>query len=129
MRYDYTRLLVADFPACFRFYRDALGLVPILGSETDAYAEFDTGVTRIAIFDRAEMSAAVGTSALPSQVEAQDAVCIVFGVDDVDAAGRRLEAAGVSIAVGATDRAAWEVRTLHVRDPDGRLVELNAPLG
>jgi lactoylglutathione lyase len=75
------------------------------------------------------MSAAVGTSALPARAEAQDAVCIVFGVDDVDAAERRLEAAGVPIVVGATDRAAWEVRTLHVRDPDGRLVEINAPLG
>jgi lactoylglutathione lyase len=129
VRYDYTRLLVTDFPACFRFYRDVIGLAPRLGSETDAYAEFDTGATFIALFDRAQMSVAVGTSALPAQVEAQDAVCLVFGVDDVDATQRRLEAAGVPIHVGATDRAAWEVRTLHVRDPDGRLVELNAPLG
>ena len=129
MRYDYTRLLVADFSACFRFYRDVIGLAPRVGNETDTYAEFDTGATRIAIFDRAEMSSAVGTSALPAQVQAQDAVCIVFGVDDVDAAERRLVSEGVPIAVGATDRAAWEVRTLHVRDPDGRLVELNAPLG
>lgn len=129
MRYDYTRLLVADFQACFRFYRDVIGLAPQVGSETDSYAEFETGATRIALFDRAEMSAAVGTSALPPQVEAQDAVCIVFGVDDLGAAQGRLEAAGVPIVVGATDRADWEVRTLHVRDPDGRLVELNVPLG
>lgn len=129
MRYDYTRLLVADFPACFRFYREVIGLSPHLGRETDTYAEFETGFTRIALFDRAQMSTAVGTSALPAQVEAQDAVCLVFGVDDVDAVQRRLEAAGVPIVVGATDRAEWEVRTLHVRDPDGRLVELNAPLG
>ncbi len=129
MRYDYTRLLVVDFPACFIFYRDVIGLEPILGSETDTYAEFDTGATRIALFDRAEMSAAVGTSALPARLDAQDAVCIVFGVDDLDAAERRLVAAGVTIAVGPTDRVEWEVRTLHVRDPDGRLVELNVPLG
>lgn len=129
MRFDYTRLLVTDFPACFRFYRDVIGLAPRLGSETDAYAEFETGATCLALFDRAEMSSAVGTSALPARAEAQDAVCIVFGVDDVDETARRLEAAGVPIAVGVTDRAAWEVRTLHVRDPDGRLVELNTPLG
>jgi len=129
MRYDYTRLLVVDFPACFIFYRDVIGLEPILGSETDTYAEFDTGATRIALFDRAEMSAAVGTSALPTRLDAQDAVCIVFGVDDLDAAERRLVAAGVAIVVGPTDRVEWEVRTLHVRDPDGRLVELNVPLG
>jgi lactoylglutathione lyase len=129
VRYDYTRLLVADFRACFRFYRDVIGLAPRHGNETDAYAEFETGGTAIAIFDRAEMSAAVGTSALPARAEAQDAVCIVFRVDDVDATERRLVAAGVPIVMGPTDRAAWEVRTLHVRDPDGRLVELNAPLG
>ncbi len=129
MRYDYTRLLAADFRACFRFYRDVIGLAPRLGEETDAYAEFETGTTLIAIFDRAEMSAAVGTTALPAQVEAQDDVCIVFGVDDVDATERRLVASGVPIVRSATDRATWKVRTLHVRDPDGRLVELNSPLG
>ena len=129
MRYDYTRLLVVDFPACFKYYRDVIGLEPILGSETDTYAEFETGATRIALFDRAEMSAAVGTVALPAQLDAQDAVCIVFGVDDLEEAERRVVAAGVPIIAGPTDRAAWQVRTLHVRDPDGRLVELNVPLG
>jgi lactoylglutathione lyase len=129
MRFDYARLLVIDFPACFRFYRDVIGLVPHVGGETDTYAEFETGATRIALFDRAAMSAAVGTAARPARAETQDAVCIVFGVDDLDAAERRLVAAGVPIVVGPTDRVAWEVRTLHVRDPDGRLVEINAPLG
>ena len=129
MRYDYTRLLVTEFAACFRFYRDVIGLAPHVGSETDTYAEFKTGTTRIALFDRGEMSTVVGTSDLPARVEAQDAVCIVFEVDDVDATERRLEAEGVPIVVGATDRPAWEVRTLHVRDPDGRLVELNTRLG
>lgn len=129
MRYDYTRLLVADFPACFRFYRDVIGLTPHLGSEADTYAEFETGATRIAIFDRAEMSEAVGTSDLPVQTAAQDAVCIVFGVDDVDAVQGRLETAGVPIVAGVTDRPTWQVRTLHVRDPEGRLVEINSRLG
>jgi lactoylglutathione lyase len=129
VRYDYTRLLVNDFPACFRFYRDVIGLAPHLGGETDTYAEFATGSTRIALFDRGEMSAAVGTAGLPPHAEAQDAVCIVFGVDDVDAVERRLESAGVPLVVGATDRPTWDVRTLHVRDPDGRLVEINTPLG
>ena len=129
MRFDYTRLLVVEFAACFRFYRDVIGLTLHVGSETDTYAEFETGTTRIALFDRGEMSAALGTSDRPAQVEAQDAVCLVFEVDDVDAEQRRLEAEGVPVVVGATDRPDWEVRTLHVRDPDGRLVELNTRLG
>jgi lactoylglutathione lyase len=127
MRYDYTRLLVVDFPACFRFYRDVIGLTPHLGGETDTYAEFETGATRIALFDRAEMSAAVGTSALPAQLEAQDAVCIVFGVDDLDEAERRLVGRGGAHRRRTHRPRRWDVRTLHVRDPDGRLVELNAP--
>ena len=68
MRFDYARLLVIDFPACFRFYRDVIGLALRRGSETDTYAEFETGFTRIALFDRAEMSEAVGTSPLPAPV-------------------------------------------------------------
>ncbi len=47
-RFTHLRLLVDDFPACFRFYRDALGLTPAFGGEQDVYTEFTTGHTIIA---------------------------------------------------------------------------------
>src|SRR6476659_7630591 len=48
-----TRLLVSDFKASFRFYRDVLGFTPTFGDENDVYADFDTGGgTGIALFQR-----------------------------------------------------------------------------
>ena len=31
VRYSFTRLLVRDFPASFRFYRDVMGFTPTFG--------------------------------------------------------------------------------------------------
>lgn len=128
LRYEYTRILVRDFPACFRFVRDVLGFAPRLGSEDDTYAEFDTGAVRISLFERRLMSEAVGTENLPADARAQDAVCLVFAVDDVDATLARWVELGVAPAAPPIDRPEWGIRTAHVRDPDGRLIEINQPL-
>jgi len=128
MTYDSTRLLVARFRECFRFYRDALGLEPRFGTEDDTYADFATGATGISLFDQREMAAAVGTANLPARPTAQDATCLVFGVDDVEAFCARLRARGVQIVIPPTDHADWGIRTAHVRDPDGNLIEISQPL-
>ena len=127
-RYDYTRVLVSNFTECFRFYRDALGFQPSFGTEDDTYADFAVGTTNISLFDRAEMSEALGTSDLPIDARAQDRVCLVFGVDDLDAEHRRLIALGIRFVVGITEHPDWGIKTLHFRDPDGNLIELNQPL-
>jgi len=125
-RIDYTRLLVRDFAACFRFYRDVVGLEPAFGTEEDTYADFRTGATGISLFDAAEMGAAVGAPAPPAEPGA-DACCLVFGVDDVDAAWTAMTAAGGHAVAGPTDHPDWGIRTAHLRDPDGLLLELNSP--
>ena len=53
MRFSQVRLLVDDFGAAFRFYRDTLGLTAASGDETSGYASFDTGTGSVAIFERA----------------------------------------------------------------------------
>jgi lactoylglutathione lyase len=53
---------------------------------------------------------------------------LVFGTDDVDAAAERLRGLGVRLETGPLDRSEWGVRTLHLRDPDGHLIELNSLL-
>lgn len=123
-RYDHTRLLVRDFAACFRFYRDVVGLEVGFGTEHDTYADFGTGATGISLFDAAEMAAAVGTTGLP----ARDAFCLVFGVPDVDAAWAAMNAPGSTGVIGPEDRPDWGIRTAHLRDPDGNLIEINTPL-
>jgi catechol 2,3-dioxygenase-like lactoylglutathione lyase family enzyme len=32
-KFQYTRLLVKDFKACFKFYRDVMGFKPTFGTE------------------------------------------------------------------------------------------------
>jgi lactoylglutathione lyase len=123
-----TRLLVIDFAACFRFYRDALGFRPVVGSEHDGRADFDTGGSGLSLFDRHEMCEALGTSPRPGADLAPDPVCLVLAVADVDAAWAHLEGLGARVAAGPTDRPEWNLRTAHVRDPDGNLIELNQPL-
>jgi catechol 2,3-dioxygenase-like lactoylglutathione lyase family enzyme len=53
---------------------------------------------------------------------------LCFDVGDVDATHRALAGQGVVFLTPPTDRPAWMIRTAHFRDPDGNLVEINAPL-
>lgn len=41
MKLKFVRLLVDDFPACFRFYRDVMRFTPTFGDEHDGYADFE----------------------------------------------------------------------------------------
>jgi catechol 2,3-dioxygenase-like lactoylglutathione lyase family enzyme len=125
MDLTHSRLLVDDYAACVRFYRDTLGLEPTFGDETSGYADFDTGSVSLALFDRAEMAAAVeGVGANDDDSPAPgDRVVLVVGVEDVDATCAALCEAGVDFETDPTDRADWGIRVAHCRDPDGTLVE------
>jgi lactoylglutathione lyase len=127
-KYAYTRLLVSNFKECFLFYRDVMGFQPTYGTENDIYADFNTGATIIALFDKLEMSKAVGTSHLPTDVKAQDKVCLIFAVEDVDATCQELKKQGIPLIVGPTDHLAWGICTAYLRDPNGNLIEINQPL-
>lgn len=128
VQYQFTRVLCGDFAATFAFYRDVLGFTPVFGTADDTYADFDTGTLHVSLFDRAEMSAALGTSALPDTAAAQDRICLVLEVDDVHAAARRLAELGVDVVTPPTTHPEWGITTLHLRDPEGTLIELNQPL-
>jgi catechol 2,3-dioxygenase-like lactoylglutathione lyase family enzyme len=127
-KYEFTRLLVSNFRECFRFYRDVTGFRVIFGEAAGSYADFDAGPVNIALFDRHEMSAAVGTLHLPAQVDAQDKVCLVFAVEDVDGVCAQLKARGVQPVLEPADHPDWGIRTACFRDPDGTLIEINQPV-
>lgn len=127
-KYDYTRLLVSNFKACFLFYRDVMGFIVGFGTEDDTYADFAIGAVNISLFDRQEMSEAMGTAHLPVQSSAQDKVCLIFSVENVDQSCEQLKARGVQLTVEPTDHPDWGIRTAHFRDPDGNLIEINQPL-
>jgi lactoylglutathione lyase len=127
-KFDYTRLLVSNFKACFLFYRDLMGFQASYGTENDTYADFNTGTVSIALFDRQEMSNAVGTAHLPAQAKAQDKVCLVFSVENVDTVCDQLAKQGIQLTAEPSDRPGWGIRAAHFRDPDGNLIEINQPL-
>lgn len=126
----HIRLLIDDFSGCFRFYRDVLGLPTSFSDDGGPYAEFKLGGDKfLGLFSRLAMTDVLGTGALPADVEIQDRVALVLHVDDVDAEAERLEEGGIPLVAEPSDRPDWGLRTLHVRDPDGNLIELWSPIG
>lgn len=123
----HVRLLVTDYGACFRFYRDVLGFDVTWGDAESGYADFDTGETTLAIFTRRWMAEAIGTTDRPADAEAQDDVALVFAVDDVDGAYDRMRD-GVAFVTEPHDEPGWGIRVAHLRDPDGTLLEITEPL-
>jgi lactoylglutathione lyase len=110
-----VRLLVADFGAAFRFYRDVLGLETSFGEDEGPYASFRAGDGSIAIFERHGQEQTVELR------PAGDGALVVLEVDDADAEVARL---GDAVVCGPVDRPDWGGRVAYVRDPDGNLIEL-----
>ncbi len=120
----HTRLLVKDFKACFKFYRDVLKLSHVGGNENGPYAEFDTGNHLLALFDRQRISDVIGTREKPIDADCQDKVALIFEAKDIDEIYSQLKRKGLIFLTKPTDRPAWGLRTSHLRDPDGNLIEL-----
>ena len=131
MQFSHTRLMVADMAASIHFYHDLLGLPIHTRTEGDIYVEFAPSPATLSLYRKDFMTGIVGTAELPTTAQAQDAVLIWFGVDNVDEVYETLRAKGVNFVVPPTDRAAWALRTAHLRDPDGNLIEIGhyIPMG
>src|SRR5690554_997976 len=119
-----VRLLIDDFDACFRFYSEKLGLECTCGSLCEVYASFNIGLpSGLARFKSDLMADAVGTSRLPAHT-GKDKAVIVIRVDDLDKTYAQLLEKGVSFIDTPTNVPNWGIRTVHLRDPAGNLLEL-----
>ncbi len=123
MRFTHLRLLVKDYRSSFYFYTEVLNFKCMWGDLESGYADLKTGNTLIALYSRSEMATAMETSDLPCQVKAQDSFSIILEVDNVDATAKALKAKGVELETEPKDREQWGIRTAHLRDPDGNLLE------
>ncbi|MEU1150594.1 VOC family protein [Streptomyces sp. NPDC005863] len=117
-----VRLLVTDFPACYRFYAHVLGLKPQSGAEEGPYEKFSpaVGAAGIALQDRSMMAGLLGE--LAEQASGHRSL-VVLRVDDLDAYCARIVEHGGVLAHGPapmTER----MRVAHLKDPEGNLVEL-----
>ena len=125
VRFARTRLLVKDFRASWAFYRDALGLTPARGHGEPPYGEFVEGkVPIVSLFDRTLMARAVGLQPGRYSRTGVGRSALILETADVDRLAAELERRGVALLVGPTDRPVWGLRTIHLRDPDGYLVEV-----
>ncbi|MEU6237077.1 VOC family protein [Kitasatospora sp. NPDC047058] len=130
----YNRLLVSRFTECFEFYREILpaltGATLVKGSPNGPYANWDAdGQAVLALYDRGLLAITLGTAGLPAEPPpVQDTAMMVFRVDNVDEALSLCLRNGGSLAAVATNRPEWgpNLRTAHLRDPDGRLIELQS---
>ncbi|MET8872992.1 VOC family protein [Nocardia sp. NPDC004278] len=130
----YPRLLVTRFAECFEFYRAVLpelvGAKLIKGTAAGPYANWDVDDQAVLVlFDRAAMAQVAGTTDLPvTPAPAQDAVMFVCRVADVDAGVALCLRNGATLVAGAVDRPEWgpNLRTAHLRDPEGALIELQS---
>jgi len=121
VKLTHVRLVVDDAPACFRFYRDVVGLTPTWGTETEGYADFDAGGVTLAIVGRA------GQSEVVELRPSGDAAILVLGVDDLVDALAELQRRGAEPGE-IVDRPDWGIRFAHLRDPAGNLIEVNCPI-
>ena len=115
MKFSQVRLLVDDFGAAFRFYRDTLGFDASFGDEASGYASFVAGDGAVAIFER------TGQAEVVQLRPPGDSTLTVLEVHDVDALVERLREHVVQAAV---DRPEWGGRVAYLRDPSGNLIEL-----
>jgi lactoylglutathione lyase len=122
---DYVVLLVRDIDRSIGFYTEVLGIR--LRHRADAYAQLETGGTRLGLYTRAAMERTLGTT-LEEPSPAAPAFEIGFKVPDVDRAFAEITARGAPAAAAPADRP-WGQRTAYVRDPDGNLVELAQDVG
>lgn len=117
---DYIVLIVEDLERSLVFYTQVLGIP--LKHRAEAFAQLETGETRLALFTREAMSVTLGM-ALETPRQNAPGFELGFKVDNVDDAFRELRENGAAEVIAPTDRP-WGQRTAYVRDPDGHLIEL-----
>jgi predicted enzyme related to lactoylglutathione lyase len=54
---------------------------------------------------------------------------LVFNVENVDTTYADLIERGAQSVAGPQDRPAWGVRSAHISDPDGQIIEIYSKLG
>ena len=124
-----TRLLVSKFDDTFLFYRDVLQLKVTCGGLGENYAQFQTGNSGVlALFLKTLMSQTLATGHLPARSMSQDNMVLVFTTDNVDEVYRTLTKRGVKFISVPKDQPDWGIRVVHLRDPEGNVIEFSSDL-
>jgi lactoylglutathione lyase len=117
-------LIVRDFGASVRFYRDGIGLD---GDGQLPYAEFVSTQGKLVLLDQS-FWATVGGPPIAEASAPGNALVLAIKVVDLEEAVVRLHRHEIAIESPPADRPQMGLRNLLVRDPDGNLVEIYADL-
>jgi lactoylglutathione lyase len=126
MKLTHIRLLANDIEGLRAFYKDKLGFKETLAVVEGIYYEFEAGDCILALYKRELMESVAGVPMASDKPV--DKVALTFNVDDVDATYTELRGKGVAFTTEPHDQEAWVLRVAHLRDPEGNLIEINAPL-
>ncbi len=130
MKLNNIRLLVNDFDQCFDFYKNKVGLKVTWGEPGSPYASFDIGIpSGLCLFKSELMAESIESSA--NQVKdllSQDRFVIVINIENVDQTYKTLSSRGVEFINTPRNMEAWGLRVVHLRDPEGNLLELYSEL-
>lgn len=113
----YVNVFVSDIQRAVGFYRDLLGLPLQFADEKFGYASFETGTIRIGV-------ARVEPDAPEAQLLVGRHTGVGFGVPDLDAAHRELEAKRVHFTMPPS-RQPWGGYMATFADPDGNIFYLD----
>jgi len=101
----------------------------VKGHGEPPYGEFEwNGHPWLSLFDRELMASAVGLLSGDEVSTDVGISAVVFDVNNVDRVAARLRCRKVRLLQGPTDRPEWGLRTIHLRDPDGYLVEIHSAI-
>lgn len=127
MKFGYTILYVQDVLKTVEFYENALGLKRRFVHESNAYAEMETGQTRLAFTskdlarDNGLDFGQLGTSKIPAPFE------IALVTTQVEAAFTKAIANG-AVELKKPIQKPWGQLVGYVKDCNGFLVEICSPL-
>lgn len=121
----HIRLLVEDIEICKVFYETTLGLGTAEVEVPGIYYEFAAGPARLGLYTRERMHTVAGVA---QTAASGDQAVLTFQVDDVERLCAELRGRGVQLMTEPHDQEAWVLRVAHLRDPEGHLIEINAPL-
>jgi len=118
------RLLTDRLPEMFRFYADILKFEVIWGNEHSDYASFRNGDgASLSLYGRGAMARALGTKPETSDRAGHDYSVIGFETENLDERAAEFIDRGAKLVAAPCNRPDWGIRTVHLRDPDGNLLE------
>ncbi|RTQ46316.1 VOC family protein [Hymenobacter gummosus] len=125
MKFVSARIITADLPRLVQFYEHVTGLA--VTRYTEDFVELLTPTATLGIGTPRTLALSGGDAV--AQPAANRSVFLEFRVADVDADYQRLAAnLDAAAVVQAPTTMPWGNRSLLLRDPDGNLVNLFAPV-